>query len=283
MVLDTKSGLLYKTNKKGGTRLEKKYWVPALERADKVLDLIAYRPNKYRLIDLSKELDMNKSSLFSMLNTLESLGWVKKDRDDTYSLGMRFGLFSTLYVSQFDFVDTFLIESEITVSNLGETVQLSVLDGTDILYVAKKEGSSPIRVVSGPGMRYPAHATAMGKVLLSKYNYHELEELYAGKKMEAKTPYTVQTLDELWQQIESLKENGYIREYQEAVEGFTCISVPIRNNKGDIIAAVSVTMLPVNWERKQKQVEKEILDLAHRISLKAGYSTTQNLDKGVVR
>ncbi|MEH7380465.1 IclR family transcriptional regulator [Bacillus sp. JJ1533] len=257
--------------------MDKKYWVPAIERADKVLDLIAYRPNKYRLIDLSKKLEINKSSLFSLLNTLESLEWVKKDKDDTYSLGMRFGLFSTLYVSQFDFVDTFLIESEITVSNLGETVQLSVLDGTDILYVAKKEGSSRIQVVSGPGMRFPAHATAMGKVLLSQYEYHELEELYAGKKMEAKTPYTIQTLDELWSQIESLKENGYIMEIQEAVEGFVCIGVPIRNNKGEIIAAISVTMLPVNLERKQKQVKKEILDLARRISLKAGYNTIQNI------
>jgi IclR family KDG regulon transcriptional repressor len=263
--------------------LEKKYRVPAIERADKVLDLIAYRPHKYRLIDLSKELDINKSSLFSLLNTLESLGWVKKERDDTYSLGMRFGIFSALYVSQFDLVDTFSIESETMVSSLDETVQLSILDGTDILYVAKKEGSSPIRVATDPGMKFPAHATAMGKVLLSKYKYHELEELFAEKNLEAKTPYTIKTLDELWEQITSLKENRYIKEYQEAVEDFFCIGAPIYNNEGEIIAAISVTMLKVNWERKQKQVEKEIMDLARRISLKAGYMATQNAGKGVFR
>lgn len=251
--------------------MKKKYWVPAIERADKILNLIAYRPNEYRLIDVSNELNINKSSLYSLLNTLETLGWVKKEKDDTYSLGMRLGVLSALYSSQFDLIGTFSEEAAATVENLDETVQLSILDGTDILYLAKKEGSSPVRVATDPGMKFPAHATAMGKVHLSKYNFEQIKDLYEGKSLETKTPYTIKTLEELWEQITLLNEYGYIKEYQEAVENFFCIAAPVKNHENEIIAAVSVTMLTTNWEKKQKQAEREIIDLAKRISLKAGF------------
>ncbi len=255
----------------GFVAMEKKYWVPAIGRADNILNLIAYRPNQYRLIDLSNELKINKSSLYSLLNTLETLGWVKKGKDDTYSLGMRFGVFSALYSSQFDLIGTFSEEAATTVNNLDETVQLSILDGVDILYLAKKEGSSPVRVATDPGMKFPAHATAMGKVLLSKYTFNQMKDLYEGRRLEAKTPYTIKTLEELWAQIALLDEQGYIKEYQEAVENFFCIAAPVKNQEDEVIAAVSVTMLTTSWEKKQKEAEQEIVDLAKRISLHAGF------------
>ncbi|WP_462410402.1 IclR family transcriptional regulator [Neobacillus sp. Marseille-QA0830] len=254
--------------------MDKKYWVPAIERAENILDIIANKPNQYRLIDLSNTLKINKSSLYSMLNTLETLGWIKKERDDTYSLGMRMGILGALYFSQFDLIGTFSTEAVTSVNKLNETFQLSVLDGTDILYIAKKEGTSPVRLATDPGMKFPAHATAMGKVHLSKYSVEQLQALYAGKELEPKTAQTVKTLQELWEQMTPLKENGYILEDQEAVEGFTCVAAPIRNVENEIIAAVSVTMPVSHFEMKQEQAKKEIVDLARRISHRAGYVTS---------
>ncbi|KAB7707238.1 helix-turn-helix domain-containing protein [Bacillus aerolatus] len=251
--------------------MEKKYWVPAIERADKILSIIAYHPSEYRLIDFSNELGINKSSLFSLLNTLESLGWVKKEKDDTYSLGMRLGVLSASYFKQFDLINTFSLEALSTVDEVDETVQLSMLDETNIVYLAKKEGSSPVRVATDPGMKFPAHATAMGKVQLSKYTYEELKALYPEEDLEPKTQYTVKTVEDLWKQIISIQEHGFIKEYQEAVENFYCIAAPIINHENKIIAAISVTILATNWEKKQAQAQAEIVDLAKRISLKAGF------------
>lgn len=251
--------------------MEKKYWVPALERADKVLNIVASNPGEYRLIDLSNELNINKSSLFSLLNTLETLGWINKEKDDTYSLGMKLGILSASYFKQFDLISTFSLEALSTLKALDETLQLSMLDGKDILYLAKKEGSSPVRVATDPGMKFPAHATAMGKVHLSKYSYDEFRKLYPEDDLEPKTQYTVRTTEELWEQIVTVKENGFMKEYQEAVENFYCIAAPIMDHENKIIAAVSVTMLTTNWEKKQAQAQLEIVDLAKRISLKAGF------------
>ncbi|MBU8877574.1 IclR family transcriptional regulator [Bacillus sp. FJAT-29790] len=256
--------------------MEKKYWVPAIERVDKILNIIAYHPAEYRLIDFSNELAINKSSLFSLLNTLEVLGWVKKEKDDTYSLGMKLGILSASYFRQFDLINTFSLEALTSIEKVDETYQLSILDGKEIVYLAKKEGSSPVRVATDPGMKFLAHATAMGKVQLSQYTYEQLKGLYPDETLEQKTKYTVKSVDELWQQILKIQKDGFIKEYQEAVEDFCCIAAPIINHENRIIAAVSVTILSTNWEDKQEVAHEEIINLANRISLKAGFLAPVN-------
>jgi IclR family KDG regulon transcriptional repressor len=67
--------------------MDNKYWVPALEKANVILHAIAEQPYHLRLIDLSKQLNINKSSMFSLLNTLEQLQWIRRDKADTFSLG----------------------------------------------------------------------------------------------------------------------------------------------------------------------------------------------------
>lgn len=250
---------------------ENKYWVPAIERADKIINIIANHPGEYRLIDLSNELNINKSSLFSLLNTLEVLNWVEKKMDGTYSLGMKLGLLSPFYFKQFDLISSFNSAVLSTVEKVDETIQLSIIDGTDIVYLAKKEGSSPVRVATEPGMKFPAHATAMGKVQLSQYTYQELKDLYPSEKLIQRTEHTVKTVNELWEQILSIQEYGFINEYQEAVISFNCIAAPIINHENKIIGGVSVTILSTNWDEKHKIAQAAIVDLAHRISLKAGY------------
>ena len=250
----------------------KKYWVPAIERADNIINIIANHPNKYRLIDLSKELEINKSSLYSLLNTLETLEWIKKEKDDTYTLGMRMGIISALYFSQFDLISAFSVKSVDIVGKLDETVQLSILDGTDIIYLSKKEGSSPVRLATDPGMRLPAHSTAMGKVHLSKFSFEQLQNLYTDKTLEPRTSKTVINLEELSKQIASINDSGFIWEYEEAVDGFVCVAAPVKNHEDQIIAAVSVTMVVSRYEEKRELAEREIVYLAQQVSLKAGFS-----------
>ena len=256
---------------KGFDVLEKKYWVPAIERVDNILNIIAYHPAKYRLIDISNELNINKSSIFSLLNTLEILNWVKKEKDGTYSLGTRLGMLSPFYFKQFDIIETFNLTALPTVERLDETLQLSILDGTEIVYLAKKEGTSPISVSTNPGMRYPAHVTAMGKVHLSQYTYQELKALYPEDFLMKKTAYTVSNVEELWKQMVSIKEKGFFIEYQEAVENFYCVAAPIFNHENKIIASVSATMTISKWEEKKEIAQAEIINLAKEISLRAGF------------
>src|SRR5699024_7996048 len=112
-----------------------------------------------------------------------------------------------------------------------------------------------------------AHATAMGKVMLSSLTGDDLIEGYKDKEFEKVTDITVDNLDHLLEQINSMKENGYIIESQEAQNGFTCLAAPILNERQEIIAAVSYTMHIDNLRRKSEVCIEEIISLAKRIAI----------------
>ncbi|QAS54450.1 IclR family transcriptional regulator [Halobacillus litoralis] len=244
-----------------------KYWVPAIEKANNIMTIIAKEPGKLKLIEISRRSNINKSSLFSILNTLEELGWVYKESDQTYSLGTRLGFFSAQYFQQFDLVGFFNREAEKAMKKIEETIQLSILEGNEIIYIAKKEGPSRVRIASGPGMSLPAHATAMGKAMLSKFSKDDLAEMYKESGFEQLTDKTVDNLHDLQNQINDMREKGYVIENQESVKGFTCIAAPVWNERNEIIAAVSFTMPLDNWEKKSELCKKEIISLAKILSI----------------
>ncbi|MDG0062020.1 IclR family transcriptional regulator [Priestia sp. YIM B13545] len=251
--------------------MESKYKVPAIEKANSVLNLIAREPAKLRLIDISKSLEINKSTMYSLLSTLEALGWVVKGKGDTYSLGPSLGALSAAYFKQFNILQSFYLEAAQSVNKVNENIQLGILDNRNVVYLAKEEGKSPVRLVTDPGMSFPAHASAIGKIQLSQYDYVQLQKLYPEKQLEKKTPYTVTNIDELWTQLEEARQKGYICEAQEGALEFFCVAAPIYNHEGQLIAGVSFTMLENSWNEKKEVAREEIINLAKRLSNQAGY------------
>lgn len=247
--------------------MNKKYWTPAIERSDIILMIIAKEPKQLKLMDISVKSNINKSSLFSLLNTLNELGWVYKESDQTYSLGSKLGFFSAKFIQQFDLTRVFEREAEKIIKIVEETIQLSIIEDTKIIYIAKKEALSRVRVSTEPGMSLPAHATAMGKAMLSSFSKRELEEKYKGKSIEKLTKKTVDTLDGLIKQLNEVKNDGYIVENEETIKGFTCIAAPVFNEHNKINAAVSFTMDSETWKRKEKLCKEAILVLSKSLSM----------------
>jgi DNA-binding IclR family transcriptional regulator len=243
-----------------------KYWVPALERADSILKAIASSPSSLKLMELSHETGINKSSMFSLLHTLESLGWVEKRQGDTYSLGSTFASMGNAYFSGMSLIEEFMAAAAETTASIKETVQLAKLDKQEIVYLAKKESSSPIRLVSGPGMRLPAYATAMGKVLLSYMTDEEIRSLYPQAFLEKLTAKTVETTKQLLDQIRSIRKQKYSLDLEEAITGFCCVAAPILSDQGTPVAAVSISMLTQHWEEKQEAALDEIRALAKKLT-----------------
>jgi IclR family KDG regulon transcriptional repressor len=256
--------------------MTERYWVPAIERTDHVIALIAKEPGKYRLIDISKLLNINKSTMFSLLNTLETLGWVIKEKGDTYTLGPTLGGYSAAYFRKFNLLQFFYREAPKSVKKINETIQLGTLHGNNIVYLAKEESDSLVQLVTDPGMQFPAHATAIGKIQLIQYSYQQLQELFTDKELYQMTPYTIKNIDALWQQLETAKQTGYICEEQESSLGFYCVSAPVYNYENKVTHGISFTMLKNSWTTKKEIAAMEIVDLAKRLSAHAGYDQKLN-------
>lgn len=254
------------------TSEQKKYRVPAIEKAAGILNLIVEHPSQLRLIDISRKMDVSKSSIFVLLNSMCDVGWLTKNRDGTYALGVFIGAAGASYFNQFDILRTFDFEATQTVKRINETIQLSILDGPDIVYLRKIDAEKPVRLATSPGQRLPAYATAMGKIFLSQFSYEELRARYGGDVLTPRTSHTVRTLRDLINQFDLFRREGYMYESQEGFEGFSCIAAPIYGSRGNIIAAISITLLDSEKSPRHDEFVHEILDLSSRLSKRAGYT-----------
>lgn len=251
--------------------MKEKYWNPALERADKILNLIAESPNKYRMIDISKLLEINKSSLFILLNTMEKLGWITKHKGDVYTLGNSIGGLGAAYFKQFNLLQAFYEEAAETQKIVKEHLQLGILDGGNVVYIGKvKDDSVLVQLVTEPGMRFPAYASSIGKIQLSECSIDELRSIYPEEPLKARTKYTITSIDKLYEELQKAKTQGFSEEHQESAEGFHCVAAPIYNFDNQIIAGVSIVMTTSGWEQKGGIAKEEVVKLAHRLSLRSG-------------
>ncbi|CAN7716696.1 IclR family transcriptional regulator [Paenibacillus sp. LjRoot56] len=246
--------------------MERKYWVPALERAQDVLQLVAEQPSRLRLMDLSIATGINKSTMFSLLHTMETLNWVIREKGDTYVLGSFFGVIGNAYFAGMSLVKLFEEKATRSVERLGETFQLARLEKGELVYLAKKEAPAQVRLISEPGMRLLAYATAMGKVLLSALEDAQVLALYEEGSYHAFTPKTVQSGEELLKQLRMIRKQGFAVDQEEIVLGFCCLAMPVVDRNGKWIAAVSCSMPVHQWTQKQELAKEEIQILTQALS-----------------
>jgi DNA-binding IclR family transcriptional regulator len=244
----------------------KKYWVPALEKAHLVVHLISEEPAKLKLSDLCKRLDISKSSMFSLLQTMETLSWIVRTPADTYTLGIHYGLLGNAYFQQYDLIDAFRHEAPAFMHAVNESIQLARLENADVFYLAKETASSPVQMVSGPGTRFPAHATGLGKMLLSGLKEAQFELLYPSDSLASLTPFTLRTKASLIEQVAVIRGQGYAIDLQEGVMGFNCIAAPIYHPNGQMTAAISFSIPLHHWEEKRDQALTAILSLSQKLS-----------------
>lgn len=122
-----------------------------------------------------------------------------------------------------------------------QTVHLAVLDGTEILYIAKVHGPASAQCNSAVGQRRPAHATALGKMLLAHAPLPVVERVLNGP-LERFTPYTAVTRGALTQQFEKARREGIAVDCEESTRGLACIAAPIKSPSSPFAsAAISIT------------------------------------------
>lgn len=245
--------------------MDVKYAVPALDRAHAVLGLLGAEPYRWKLSDLSRELGISKSTLYSLLQTMERLQWINRDTNETYAIGKTIGDFGSAYFRQFDLIEEFRRLAEPAMRRLQESIQLARLDGSEVLYLAKVEAPSPVQMVSGPGVRVPAHSTGLGKSLLSGMSAEQVRLLFPEERLPKRTAHTIDSREQFIRELERVRQDGYAIDQQEGVMGFCCVSAPIRR-RNEIVAAVSCSLPLHSWEAGKAEALREICRLAAELS-----------------
>lgn len=123
---------------------------------------------------------------------------------------------------------------------LGESSSVSILDGADILYVARAAQKKVMSIGLMPGSRLPAYCTSMGRVLLAALPEDEARAFLSATPLPARTPYTLTDAETILAQLRQVKGQGYALIDQEVEIGLRSIAVPLLNTRGTVVAAANI-------------------------------------------
>ncbi|MGC4190187.1 MAG: IclR family transcriptional regulator [Thermomicrobiales bacterium] len=247
--------------------------VKSAHRALSILELLAQSDRPMTFAEIGTALALPRSSLFGLLNTLRDRGWIDlAEGERGYRLGIRTLEAGNAYQRSLDLLVIAKPHMERIRDALDETVQISVLEGRHNVYLDKVEGGQRLRLDSEVGRRLPAHATALGKMLLADLPDDALAKLFAGVELETFTGTTIGSLDGLQEALATIRAQGFSEDREEYTVGVRCVALPIRNHTGHVIAAMSVSFPTVRFTPERGEQARTLLEDATRaISVRLGY------------
>ena len=174
-----------------------KYYVPAAAKTVQILEALAETEKPVSLQELTERTGLPKSSVYVILATLETLRYVERDAAGMFRLGPKAVQIGAAATQNTNLSQHFHQAARRIVDECGETVQLAILDQTEVIYVAREDGTQPVQLLSNVGRRLPAHATGLGKALLASLPEDYLDVLYARRQLSVLTPNTISSLNQL--------------------------------------------------------------------------------------
>lgn len=231
-----------------------------------ILEALADSREGMSLSDLARAIGSSKGTISPIIHTLAKRRLIYAGEGQKYRIGVGAYCIGASYAENMSALQFIRSQMQGITAESGEICQMGILDGGNILYVAKVDSDESIRIISHVGSRFPASCTALGKAALSEMDSGALRALYPGG-LPALTPRSVTDFAELEAQLAEIRETQLALERGESNEQSNCIAVPLRKD-GHIVAAVSVSVPAYrHTEEKTALIAGLLLDAKGRIEL----------------
>jgi len=236
-------------------------------KAFQILDYIAEHQGDVRLVDIVTNLNMNKTTGFRFLETLEHLNLIEK-KGANYYLGL--GL---LFLGQKVHTQKLLINRlnplmKLTATEVNETINLAMFQNNHALYLHKVESSRRVQFRAKPGDRLQLYCTALGKAILSILKPDDLRGVLAGFNYKPQTRNTILTEKDLLTQIDIVKQKGWAKECQEIEDGLNCVAVPLYLPGINFFGAVSMSGTTVRFTpERQIFLGRKLIEMVEEVYL----------------
>ena len=214
--------------------------VQSLVRGLAVIRVFDAENTHLTLSDVARRAELTRATARRVLHTLADLGYVSTD-------GRRFSLSPKILELGHAFLSSMRLPAivqphlERLTESAHESSSVAVLDGRDIVYVARVARQRIMTVAINVGTRFPAYATSMGRVLLSHLPADELDAYLDGHEREAFTSHTITDRGTLVAELTRVREQGWALVDQELEEGLRSIAAPIRDRTGAVVAALNLS------------------------------------------
>jgi len=250
------------------------YKVQALERALDILDCFSFQNRALGLSDIVKITGLNKTTAKRLVSNLESRGYLQQDpQTKAYQLGMRLFELGGIVFSSFSLRRAAASPMTRLQSQTGATVLLGVHIDDQLVYIDKREGNGMLRISSDIGWRRPLHYGMLGMVLMANIDPKDAGKVLSEHPLQSHTPFSITDQDAFSLRLEQIRDQGYVMEKEEAVEGVMGIAAPIRDYTRQVTAALGIA-LPLG-QRNLIEDQDRIVDLVKKacetISSDLGY------------
>jgi DNA-binding IclR family transcriptional regulator len=269
---------------------DERYLVPALIRGLKILGTLSRESSKLTLSEAAASLGTTRSSAYRLLYTLEHLGFVEYDsQSKNYALGPQVLALGYGYLASRDIIDVAMSHLIRLRDRTGWSAHLGELHGRDVVYVARVATRRSIASIVHVGTRLPAHATTMGRILLSSLSDQEIRDLYSQDLNRSFNLSPYLDIAGLLKQIAADRAEGIVVQNSGYEPGVASVAAPIRDVSGRTVAAINVSAVALlaNEVELNGPLRAEVLATAAAISRDLGQQTepvqmadVQNLQHG---
>jgi IclR family KDG regulon transcriptional repressor len=257
-----------------GRRVDK-----TLSKGLAVLETLAQSPSPIGISELAAILGLTKSNVHRLLLTLRAAGYVTQEAERSYRCTLKIWELGNTVIKEIDLPRIGARAMRDLAKASGESVHLTVLDGTRALYVEKLESEHPVRAYTRVGDQAPLHCTATGKILLS-FSYDVLRETIV-QNLLAYTRKTITTVSMLDREVERVKNSNIAFNFGEFREDVGGVAAPIRDPLRGIMAAIGISgPLSRLTKQRMRQLAPSVRDAGIRISQELTGLTVATNDDG---
>lgn len=246
---------------------DSKYRAPAAVCAADVLLAVARSETRLNAGQLSTLTGHNRSLVYRTAKSLVTRDFLEEYEQQGsiwFRLGPAAGEIGGAYQRAIPFQESIRRQMGQLSERFGETVSVGRLEGTEVRYLMREEGRNSVVALSHVGKRLPAHATAIGKALLSELDWSKTADLFGdAAALRQLTDSTIHTLSDLRTDLVEVSERGYAVEYGEVVQGRCCVAATVPGFEvfGARIA-MSISMPQPRFDDEHEQVAAELLRCA---------------------
>lgn len=248
------------------------YLIPNLVKACEILSVLAERPEGISAVEVEELVQVPRTTAFRILKTFCSQEMAEK-RGSLFFSGpalLKIGL-KSLQSSQVrplsvPFLSDLAVKTDLT-------AHLAIPSGYQSLILEVHDSPNPVRVASRSGSIVPMHCSSTGKVFFAFRYEEQIKDYFAQISHEKFTDNTIVTVQEMKEEIEQIKKDGYAVDNHEYHEDVYCIAAPVRDSKGQVIAAIGVTGPEMHFSKHNKsEVAQLVKQSADKLSTVLGYN-----------
>ncbi len=248
-----------------------KQLVPALTKAEKIIAYIA-KHKDVSFTRIYEDLELPKSSAYSLLTTLEHFGFVRQNPSGKYSLGLKLFELGTLAAASINLRAEARPIIRDLANNLQLTTHLGIMQGSEGRYLLKEEVENIIKITSWEGKRIRLLSSAIGKALMAWQSPDLIEEVIATELPEPYTRNTITDPVKIREELAKTRERGWAIDDEEDGYELRCVASSVRGLHGEVVASISVcgTLRQISLNQLESASEG-VLEACRHLSGKMGY------------